>query len=170
MLLKEWLNGGNTVYHFKDMDKASVNSQKALLKITEEPIPGNYIIINGGPQLKTLESRAKKIVMNPYTLKEVLDFMNSYKLYGDKDSEEYKPNIELQKKLYESGIDSPAKAYYYKDYDKIEAIADFAKTIADEITYLPYDDILWIMSRFETQINKNESKLDVFLLFLNLLM
>ena len=174
-MIAEMKPGARMVYHFKDLDRASKEAQNSLLKVTEEPKNENYIIITGGPQLKTLESRAKKILINPYSKEEVLNYMKTFELYGIKNSDietesiGYIPDLELQNNLIESGINSPAKAYYYKDYEKIGAILDFSKTITNEITYLPYEDILWIMSRFETQVNKNESGLDVFLLFLNLL-
>ena len=77
-LLKMMTPNSNTVFHLVDFDKASLQAKNALLKITEETPVGNYIVITGARQLKTLESRAKKIVMSVYKFEELTDFMLEY--------------------------------------------------------------------------------------------
>lgn len=77
-LIKTMKPNSNGLYHFDNFNTASLAAKNALLKITEEPIPGNYIVITGGPQLKTLESRARRILMAPYSETEIKDYLNPY--------------------------------------------------------------------------------------------
>lgn len=88
-MINHMKKGSKMLYHFDNFDTASIQAKNALLKITEEPIEGNYIVITGGPQIKTLESRARKLLMNPYTQDEIFNYMNN--LY---------PDIETKKLLY----------------------------------------------------------------------
>lgn len=143
----------NTLYHLDNFHTASLEAKNALLKITEEPIPGNYIVITGGPQLKTLESRARRILMAPYSEQEIREYM-----------EPYFPEKEIQSALINSGINTPAKIDYYKKYQHIEALADFAKEIAEKITYISPDIILNTLGRFENRYDE----IDAFLLFLTM--
>ena len=153
-LLKKMTVGSNMVYHFDNFHTASLAAKNALLKITEEPKQGNYIIITGGPQLKTLESRARRIIMNPYSVKEIKEVMQAYY-----------PDEHLQDMLIECGVNSPAKVEYYKKYDKIEGVSKFAIDIANKITYISPDNIIQIMQRFE---NRYED-IDAYLLFIVML-
>lgn len=68
----------NTLYHFKNFDSASIRAKNSLLKITEEPLPGNYIVITGGSQLKTLESRGRKLIMAPYSKDLMISYLQKY--------------------------------------------------------------------------------------------
>ena len=153
-LLRKMVAGSKMVYHFDNFHTASLAAKNALLKITEEPKEGNYIIITGGPQLKTLESRARRIVMNPYSEAEIKQFMRAYY-----------PDEHLQDMLLECGINSPAKVEYYKKYDKIEGISQFAIDIANKITYISPDIVIGMMRRFE---NRYED-IDAYLLFIVML-
>lgn len=146
----------NTVYHFKDFNDATSQAKNALLKITEEPVPGNYIVITGGPQIKTLESRARRIVMEPYTLSEMKEYMRPIFL---EDS--------LQEKLYAAGFNTPGKIEYYKRYEQIQGLLDFSYDIFDKITYIEPDNILLLISRFESWYDKD--KIDAVHLFLSIL-
>lgn len=146
----------NTVFHFDNFDTATLQAKNALLKITEEPIPGNYIVITGGPQIKTLESRAKRIIMSPYSFDEVEDYMDV--IYTDK-------NKKL--KLYNAGINTPAKIDFYKKYDHLDAILMYAYEIFDKITYLTPNTTISMLSRFEDRYDKDN--IDACMLFLTLL-
>lgn len=153
-LIKDMKPDNNVLYHFKNFDEASMQAKNALLKITEEPIPGNYIVITGGPQIKTLHSRARTILMEPFSNQELKDFMNKY----------YQDN-EIQNKLIICGLNSPAKIQYYKDYANLINLADFAFECVDKITFIKPDNIIEIICRFE---NRYET-IDVVMLFLNML-
>ncbi len=74
-LISTMIPNSNTLYHLKNFDRASLQAKNALLKITEEPVEGNYIVITGGPQIKTLESRARKLVMQSYTYEQLKDYI-----------------------------------------------------------------------------------------------
>lgn len=152
-LINDMVPNNNTVYHFKDFHTASIEAKNALLKITEEPIPGNYIIITGGPQIKTLESRATRLIMSPYSKNENCKCLQAY--FED---------IAVQNKIIESGIDTPAKIEYYREYEKLEALIDFAYEIANKITFISPESIAVIMSRFENRYDN----VDIVLLFLNI--
>ena len=153
-LLKKMVVGSNMVYHFDNFNTASLAAKNALLKITEEPKQGNYIIITGGPQLKTLESRARRIIMNPYSDQEIKEVMRAYY-----------PDEHLQDMLIECGVNSPAKVEYYKKYDRIEGISKFAIEIANKITYISPDNIIQMMRRFENRYEE----IDAYLLFIVML-
>ena len=113
-LIKYMTPNSNTIYHFKDFDKASIQAKNALLKITEEPIVGNYIVITGNTQIKTLESRARKLVMSAYSLEEMTSYM-----------QKYYENYEIQKKLYMAGLNTPSKIDKYSKYEAIIPLLDF---------------------------------------------
>lgn len=144
----------NILYHFKDFQEASLQAKNALLKITEEPIPGNYIVITGGPQIKTLQSRARLIIMNPYSQDELFDYMQPYF-----------PEDDLKNKLILAGINSPAKINYFKDYPNLNGLVNFTFEIVNKITYLKIEDILEIMARFENRYEE----IDAVALFLEFL-
>lgn len=154
-MIEKMIPNSKTVYHLDNFDKASLAAKNALLKITEEPLYGNYIVVTGGPQLKTLESRAVRILMAPYSEEEVFEYMQPYFL--DKT---------VQKAMFEVGINSPAKVYFYKEYEKIEGIINFAKEVASRITALHPDFIIEMMGRFE---DRYDNKIDAYMLFLNIL-
>lgn len=143
-----------TVYHFKNFDQASIQAKNALLKITEEPIRGNYIIITGSSQLKTLESRARRIHMNPYSFKDVSKLMESY--FDDS-------NYMYQ--LYSCGINTPAKVIQYKDYENLKSLVDYTFEIFQKITYLTMDDVIVMLSKFDSRYEG----IDACLLFITML-
>lgn len=155
-LVKDMSPNSNTVYHFDNFDKATLQAKNALLKITEEPMPGNYIIITGGPQIKTLESRARRIIMAPYTLDEITEFMGES--FGTSD---------YKNKLYYAGINTPAKVNFYKDYDKLETLLYFTYDIFDKITYISPATYIPLIKRFEDRYDKDT--IDACMLFLDML-
>lgn len=154
-LLDVMIPNSNTVYHLKDFDSASLQAKNALLKVTEEPVPGNYIIITGGPQIKTLQSRARLIIMSPYKYESLLDLYKKY--YYNIDS----------KKLYDVGINTPAKIEYYKDCEKIEELIINAYNIFSRITYIGAVDYVPIMQLFDSRYEKDS--IDLCMLFLQML-
>lgn len=153
-LVKYMTPNSNTVYHFKDFDKASIQAKNALLKITEETIEGNYIVITGNTQIKTLESRARKLVMSAYSLEEMMTFMQNY----------YE-NFQTQKRLYIAGINTPSKVIKYSKYEPILSLLDYAFDIFYKITYLNEDDCVIAVSKFDTRYDD----IDACLLFLTML-
>lgn len=153
-LISEMKPNSDMLYHFDNFHTASLEAKNALLKITEEPIPGNYIVITGGPQLKTLESRARRILMSPYSDEEIRSYM-----------EAYFPERPIQDALIASGINTPAKVEYYKKYDHLEALADFAKEMVDKITAITPDIILMTLHRFENKYDE----IDAYLLFITMM-
>ena len=150
--------GSKNVYHLKNFNEASTQAKNVLLKITEEPVEGNYFVITGGPQIKTLESRAKRLIMSPYTEEELKSYM-----------EPYYPDSNLQRLLIDVGINSPAKIEYYKKYDKIEGISNFAQEIFNKLTYISIEDIVYIMKRFENRYGYEKNDVDACLLFMIML-
>lgn len=144
----------NMLYHLEDFHTASINAKNALLKVTEEPLEGNYIVITGKSQIKTLESRARKIIMAPYSKEELSEYMSLYY-----------PDISTQEILIDVGINSPAKVAYYKQYDQLEKLAKYAIEISKIITYISPESIINILSRFENRYDN----IDPVLLFLNML-
>lgn len=146
----------NTVYHLEDFDDASLQAKNALLKITEEPIPGNYIIITGGPQIKTLESRARKIIMSPYSFSEVQQLLQKY----------YSNETE-QLKLYNSGINTPAKVEYYKDYTELLEVQKLAQRTFENLTLISPEFIITIMREFEDRYDN--TVIDKCMLYLKML-
>ena len=145
----------NILYHLNDFESASLQAKNALLKVTEEPVPGNYFIITGGPQIKTLESRARRIIMSPYSKDELSFFFD--KIYPDKS---------LQDKFIKAGINTPAKITYYKQYEHLEALVNYAHDIVTKITYITPESILKMLPRFE---NRYDDSIDAVLLFLTML-
>ena len=153
-LVSQMKPNGRTVYHFKNFHTASLEAKNALLKVTEEPVQGNYIVITGGPQLKTLESRARRILMAPYSESEMYTYMNAYF-----------PEKTIQEALITCGINTPAKVEYYKEYEKLESLVAFTKQMVDKLTGMTPDIILMTMPRFE---NKYDG-IDAYLLFLTMM-
>lgn len=153
-LIKLMTPNSNTVYHFKDFDKASIQAKNALLKITEEPIEGNYIVITGNTQIKTLESRARKLVMSAYSLEELIPFMQNYF-----------ENFQTQKNLYIAGINTPTKIAKYSKYEAILNLLDYAFEIFNKLTYLNEDDCVIAISKFDIKYEE----IDACILFLNML-
>lgn len=129
--------GANTLYHFKDFDKASIQAKNALLKITEEPIMNNYICITGGKQLSTLESRARKLVMSPYTVNDIVNFSSDFM------------SVELATKLYFAGLNTPSKIFSCKGYENIENLYKCAVETFEKLTYINYEDAIRISQMFE---------------------
>lgn len=147
-----------TVYHFKNFDQASIQAKNALLKITEEPIPGNYIIITGSSQLKTLESRARRIHMNPYSKEEVIKFMANYFVSDN-----------LMNQLYCCGVNTPAKVIQYKDYENLQALADFTFEVFQKITYISIDDIIVLLGKFDSRYEGTDACLLFITMLINLI-
>lgn len=152
-LINSMTEGANIVYHLKDFDTASVQAKNALLKITEETPAGNYIIVTGNKQIPTLESRARKIVMNSYTKEEMFDFLSKY----------YMDNI--IPKLYMAGLNTPSKVIYYKGYENIEPLLDYAYNIYNHISALSIDVIVYMTHKFESRYEG----IDPSVLFLDML-
>lgn len=153
-LIKYMTPNSNTIYHFKDFDKASIQAKNALLKITEEPIVGNYIVITGNTQIKTLESRARKLVMSAYSLEEMTSYM-----------QKYYENYEIQKKLYMAGLNTPSKIDKYSKYEAIIPLLDFAYKMFDKITYLNEDYYIPAVMQFDIKYEN----VDASILFLDML-
>lgn len=153
-LIKYMTPNSNTVYHFKDFDKASLQAKNALLKITEETIPGNHIVITGNTQIKTLESRARKLVMGAYSLADMSSFMQKY--FAD---------FQTQNRLYMAGINTPSKVVKYAKYEAILPLLDYAFEVFDKLTYLSEDDCVIATSKFDIKYDE----IDACLLFLTML-
>ena len=153
-LIDKMTRGSNTVYHFKDFDKASLQAKNALLKITEEPIEGNYIVISGRTQIKTLESRAKKIVMQNYTMEEIVECMKPY--YEDE---------MLRRDLYISGINTPSKVQLYCKYEQLVSMSIIVKELFENITLVSNTECVKIMAMFDIKYDK----VDACYLFLDML-
>lgn len=153
-LIKLMTPNSNTLYHFEDFDRASIQAKNALLKITEEPIAGNYIAITGKSQIKTLESRARKIVMNPYTQLEVVEYM-----------QKYYENFDVCKNLYIAGINTPAKVEKYSKYDGLLSLTSYAYEIFRELTMISIDKCISLISAFDIRYEK----VDAAILFLTML-
>lgn len=153
-IIKLMSPGSNVLYHFKDFDKASIQAKNALLKITEEPIEGNYIVITGRTQIKTLESRARKIVMQAYSLDEMIPYMQPY--YEERN---------LQEDLYVAGINTPSKIQMYAKYEQIIPLLKFANDIYKNITMLSDDDCIRLVSMFDSKYDE----VDAVHLFLDML-
>ncbi len=147
---------GNIVYHFKDFHLASVNAKNALLKITEEPLEGNYIAITGLKQLDTLESRARIIKMQPYTDEELLEFIEKYSLDND-----------IAKKLLWCNFKTPSTLLKYGKIENIEDIISFASSIAMDIYRLSQTDVNRISTKFDR--NYDKGKIDEALIFIEIL-
>lgn len=146
----------NIVYHFKDFHQASVNAKNALLKITEEPLKGNYIAISGLKQIDTLESRARIIRMQPYSDEELQDFINNSPI--DKD---------IANKLLKCNFRTPSTLLKYSNIEDIEKIIDFAEYTLTDITSLNQTDINNIALRFDRSYDKG--KVDKALVFIEIL-
>ena len=154
-LLQQMGENTNQLFHFDDFHTASIQAKNALLKITEEPFKGNYIVITGSAQIKTLESRARKIIMQPYTLKQISEYI------GDK------YNDDMKKVLYEGGINTPAKVAYYSKYENLEGLIAYTNDIFQKITYLNEVDCISMLSRFQDRYEPGT--IDACLLFLMML-
>lgn len=152
-LLELMVEGSNAVYHFKDFDKASIQAKNALLKITEETPVGNVIIITGSSQIGTLESRAIKLVMSAYTEDEMVAYLGKYF------------SIDVARKLYKAGINTPAKCMQYKDYEPIEQLLTYAFNIFETLSYISIDNLIMMLHKFEYKYDG----IDPCLLFIEML-
>ena len=152
-LVKSMVKNSNTVYHFKDFDKASIQAKNALLKIAEEPIEGNYIVITGSSQLKTLESRARILIMSAYDKQDVLNYA----------MQTYDENV--ANGLYVAGLNTPAKLYFYKDYEDLVTLMNWAYEIYSRITTLSIDNVLALINGFKARYDG----VDACILFLDML-
>lgn len=155
-LISVMKKNSNILYHFKDFDDATLQAKNALLKVTEEPVPGNYIVITGGPQLKTLESRARRILMEPYTKEEIKQYMNPF----------FTDDI-VKDKLIVAGINTPARVNYYKKYENIQKLIEFAYDIFNKLTYMNPGIFIPMLARFEDRYDYD--KIDAVMLFLQIL-
>lgn len=147
---------GNIVYHFKDFHLASIQAKNALLKITEEPLAGNYIAISGLKQIDTLESRARIIKMQPYTDEELIDFINNSSLDN---------NVAMR--LLKCNFRTPSTIMKYGKLEDIEEILSFAEFTATDILNLNQTDINKIATKFERGYEKG--KVDKALIYIELL-
>ena len=149
-LINLMVEGSDTVFHFKDFDKASIQAKNALLKITEEPVMGNHIVITGSAQLQTLESRARRLQMEPY---DYIDLqMMIRENYADVDT----------RKLFIAGFNTPSKINLYKSYESLNGVLKYAFEIFNEITHLTIDNVLQIMNSFEIRYDEVDG-VDLFL-------
>lgn len=153
LLVSGMVANSHNLYHFKDFDSASIRAKNALLKITEDTPPGNCIVITGSAQIKTLESRARKLVMESYLQEDMIQFMLEY-LNKDK--------VEL---YYKSGFNTPSKVLLYKDYDKLEDLLNVVNKVSENITYLEPDDVISILNKFDSKYDT----VDGAILFLDML-
>lgn len=153
-LIKLMSPNSNTVYHFKDFDKASIQAKNALLKITEETPVGNHIVISGSRQIKTLESRARKITMSAYSLEDIVQYSN-----------EFNKGYELQKKLYIAGINTPTKVEKYYNVEKLDSLVNLAFDTFSVITHMTYDYCCRTLGQFESRYED----VDMVLLYLDML-
>lgn len=151
----------NMLYHFKDLELSSLQAKNALLKITEEPIPGNYVVITGGSQIKTLESRAKKLIMEPYSYEDVSDLLKQN--FDDK----------LCSDLFLAGFDTPAKITYYSMCPNCVDLLKYALEISNEITYISAKQYIPMIYKFQDRYvqDKDSEKpvVDECMLFLDML-
>lgn len=146
----------NTIYHLDNFDEASLQAKNALLKVTEEAVPGNYIVITGGPQIKTLESRARKLIMAPYSYEELSPlFVSEF------------PNMIQYEQLYKAGINTPAKIEYYKKYEQLNEVLNLANNIFEKITYITPELAIELLKDFDDKCEKDA--IDKCLLFLSML-
>jgi DNA polymerase III delta prime subunit len=79
-----------TLYMFFDCDDMSVNSKNALLKVTEEPPNDSYFIMTVqdiSTVLSTIISRATVFYMEPYSIKDIEDFINHKQYSFEKETE-----------------------------------------------------------------------------------
>lgn len=143
---------GNIVYHFKDFHLASINAKNALLKITEEPLPGNYIAISGLKQLDTLESRARILRMQPYTDEQLQEYVSISNL--DKD---------IAKHLIKCNFRTPSLLSKYGSIEGIEEILVFAEYIAIDIFRLTQTDVNNIVYKFDRSYDKDVDKSLIFI-------
>lgn len=144
-LIKLMSPNSNTIYHFKDFDKASLQAKNALLKITEETPVGNHIVITGSRQIKTLESRARKITMSAYSLDDIVQYSNKYN-----------KGFEIQKKLYIAGINTPSKIDKYINVENLDGLVNLAFDTYSVITNLTIDYCCRTLALFEgryTEVN-----------------
>lgn len=155
-LVEQMNENSDTVYHFKNFHQASLQAKNALLKVTEETPAGNTIVISGMSQLSTLESRARKLVMEAYSQDDMVEYLSKY----------YLPDVALR--LYKAGIRTPAKCELYKDYPYIEQLLEYTENIFTDLTVLSLDAIIVLVSRFERRY-KNDECIDACALFLDML-
>ncbi len=147
---------GNIVYHFKDFHLASLGAKNALLKITEEPLQGNYIAISGLKQIDTLESRARILKMQPYSDKELHDFIDKSSL--DKN---------IVERLLKYNFRTPSTLLKYGSLEDIDDILSFAEYTVTDILHLNQTDINKIASKFDRSYEKG--KIDKALVFVEIL-
>ena len=79
-----------TMYLLPNVDNMSLNAKNALLKVTEEPQKGTYVVMtieDMNNTLETIKSRANVYYMGVYTPKEIEEYCNTL---GIKDPELYK--------------------------------------------------------------------------------
>ena len=153
-LLSIMTKGANMVYHFKNFDKASIQAKNALLKVTEETPEGNTIIITGKKQISTLESRARKLVLESYSEYDIVEFAKPY--FTEK----------LLKDYYMVGIDTPSKVLMYKDYKNIDDLLKYVLEIYNKLSYMGMDTVIDMISKFSSRYGDG---LDVCILFLDML-
>ena len=143
----------NMLYHLDNFHLATAQAKNALLKVTEETPQGNYIVITGGPQIQTLESRARKLIMQPYSYEELESYMSNY---YDKDK---------LNELYIAGINTPAKIEYYSKVENMNNLLEYSYEIFSKLTYITPDDFIPMIQRFEDRYDN----IDMCMLFLNML-
>lgn len=146
----------NIVYHFKDFHLASVNAKNALLKITEEPLQGNYIAITGLKQIDTLESRARIIKMQPYSDEELQEYISNSGI-----------DPEIANKLIGCNFRTPSTILKYSKVENIKDIISFAESVVTDIYGLNQTDVNKIATRFDRTYERGST--DEALVFIEIL-
>lgn len=120
--------------------------------------------------------------MEPYSYEELQDYLlRTFKLIpNDIDNLD---EIDRQQSMYNAyqkasdlyicGINTPSKINYYRNYEPLIPIMQYAKEISEKITYMTPQSYIPIMFRFEdryfTQKGETKKPIDACLLFLEML-
>ena len=121
---------GDTVYIFRDADKMSAAAKNALLKVTEEPPRQAYFILtvqNAENTLETLRSRATVISMEPYTLQQRQEYLDTI-------LEKSVKSIDgVARQLIVCAADNLGQVERYAAMDA-EELCDFCNLVVDKIS------------------------------------
>lgn len=147
-LVSNQTSNSGMLYHFKDFHKASINAKNALLKITEEPLPGNHIVITGLKQIDTLESRARIIKMQPYSDDELQEYINSAHL-----------DRTIANKLIKCNFKTPSLLARYSKVENIDKLISQAESIAADILNISQSDVNKLASSFNRSYEKEDDAL-----------
>ena len=131
-----------SLYHFKDFEKASPAAKASLLKIAEETPKGLKIVLTTSSYnlLDTLLSRAYILHIQPYSQSNINDYVDKLSF-----------NMKLLEALQtELGVElTPSKLYNYNSYPELEEITKFALDSVSKINKgLSLEDISKISNNF----------------------